>query len=193
VDHRAAHIDRALRRLRVSRADEEAWASLYDSVVPLGRAIAYRLLGGDAAAAQDVVHDTLERLLRYSDFEKLDSAESFVRYFSTSVRHKTIDALKLRRSSVAMAASSTVHPDQEGEAIADTGWLEQIPDEGPSPEDTLSLKRAWSDLQQKLSEREQLVGSLLVKGYRLREIAARLGVSANTAAVIVFRMREKLR
>jgi len=191
VNERLDRIEDALSRLKVDRFDERAWAELYAGVVPRARAIAFRVLAGDAASSQDAVHDALIRLMRYSSFERFASCDDFIRYFTMMVHHAAIDTLQRHRadpSGSATGSLSATAPDE-----ADTELADKTADEESSPEAAFSFKRAVENLSKSLSPRELLVCTLLAGGYERRELAARLGTSESTAAVIIFRLRAKLR
>jgi RNA polymerase sigma factor (sigma-70 family) len=191
VNERNALIEDALGRLKVDRFNERAWADLYDNVVPRARAIAYRVLAGDSTAAQDAVHDALERLMRYTTFDRFSSADEFLRYFTMMVHRTALDTRKRQDSDPAINQTTFSDPTGEGEALLDAS--EQIPDDSADPEAALSFKRAIRDLSSSLSPRELLVCTLLADGYDRSELAVRLGTSEPTAAVIVHRLRARLR
>ena len=99
MNERSQLIEEALGRLKIDPYEERAWGSLYDNIVPRARATAFRVLSGDATAAQDAVHDALMRLIAYTSFKRFESADEFLRYFTTMVHHAALDLRKRQRFS----------------------------------------------------------------------------------------------
>ena len=184
-----APLDRALAALKRERYDESAWASLYDTVVRRARVAAFRLVQGDAARADDVVHDALLRVLHAADFSRFSEGEDFLRYFYTVVRHAALDAMRARPREVSL---EDVGNAPAARAEAGISWVENVPDERPGPEAQLAAKQALERLHGLLGRRELVVCELLAQGYGTREIAGRLGVSDGAAAVAVHRLRSRL-
>lgn len=183
----------ALRRLKEERYDEHAWTTLYNALAPRAHAIAFRLLGGDRGSAQDAVHDAFVRLIKYGQFEKFASWEDLIRYFSMMVRHAAVDALKHRRDQLAgdMASPVGVGNEYSEEQVGD--WLEQVADPGADAESAWDTRTVLRFVEERLNTREMLVFTLLGAGYSRSEVAARLGISNATAAVVVHRLRAKVR
>jgi RNA polymerase sigma factor (sigma-70 family) len=193
VKDRSAIIENALERLKVDRFDEHAWSDLYDVIVPRARAIAFRLLVGDGTSSQDAVHDALLRLMRYSTFDRFGSSEEFLKYF-TMIVHRA--ALDIRRRQHAEPTTMNAMADKDVDVSISDFDLEggsESSGQTNDPESQLSFKRAVENLSNSLSARELLVCTLLAGGYERHELAARLGTSEPTAAVIIYRLRVKLR
>jgi RNA polymerase sigma factor (sigma-70 family) len=191
VKERSELIEEALGRLKVDPYEERAWGSLYDNVVPRARAMAFRILSGDATGAQDAVHNALVRLMEYTSFERFGSADEFLRYFTTMVHHAALDLRRRQRSSPSVDPTTTA--DDSGSADLDSEVQASSLDQGNNPETTLAFKRAVESLGKALTQRELLVCTLLADGYERKELSARLGMSDSTTAVVVHRLREKLR
>lgn len=71
-----------------------------------------------------------------------------------------------------------------------------LPQERIAPEDAILLRQAACRVRQLLeaeSERNRTIVNMRLKGYSFHEIAASEGISENSARVIYFRVREKLR
>lgn len=180
-------LELALERLKRDRYDEAAWVRLYDELVPRARAASYRILGGDPTQVADVVQDALERLLRYSDFQRFASADDLMRYFAMMARNSALDLLR-RSPPAAHGPSATAggDPDQEPPD-------EEVPDDAAGPEEILSAARELTRLDSLLSTKEKLVFYLLVQGYGRSEIASRLGITESHASVLVHRLRLRMR
>ncbi len=191
MNDRNALIEEALGRLKLDQFDEGAWADLYDSIVPRARAIAFRVLAGDATSSQDAVHDALVRLMRYASFDRFASADEFLKYFSMMVHRAALDVRRRQDADPGVSTKTLVSDSASGEL--DTDVDDKGLEGGSDPEAALSFKRAVENLSNSLSDREMLVCTLLASGYGRRELAARLGTSEPTAAVIIHRLRAKLR
>ncbi len=180
-------LEQALERLKRNRYDEAAWVRLYDQLVPRARAASYRILGGNPTHVADVVQDALERLLRYSDFQRFASADDLLRYFAMMARNSALDLL--RRSpptTQGPAATAGGDPDQEPPD-------EDVPDDAAGPDEILSAARELTRLDGLLSTKEKLVFSLLAQGYGRSEIASRLGITESHTSVLVHRLRLRMR
>lgn len=180
-------LEQALERLKVNRFDEAGWVTLYDQLVPRARAASYRILGGDVATVADVVQDALERLLRYGEFSRFASAQDLLRYFSMMAKNSALDSL--RRSAAHPVGSDRLAAVSD----ADTAEADDIPDEGAGPDEIVAASRALTQLDNLLSPKDKVVFSLLAQGYGRNEIAAHLGVTESHAAVMVHRLRQKMR
>ncbi len=180
-------LEQALERLKRDRYDEAAWVRLYDELVPRARAASYRILGGDPTDVADVVQNALERLLRYSDFQRFASADDLLRYFAMMARNSALDLLR-RSPPTNHGLSATASGDLEREPPDEGG-----PDDAAGPDEILSASRELTRLDGLLSTKEKLVFSLLAQGYGRSEIASRLGITESHASVLVHRLRLRVR
>jgi RNA polymerase sigma factor (sigma-70 family) len=178
-------IEQGLGKLRRDRYDEAGWCAVYDGLVRRARAIAFRLLDGDAARTDDVVHDAFLRLLRGVDFERFATSEDFVRYFSAVVRHAAIDSI--RAAPRELSLDEVVEAGNEDQP----GWDLPVADMAPGPEALLMARQALDKLKGSLGRRDTQVCELLMQGYGPKEIAARMGLSDGTAAVAIHRLRAR--
>lgn len=181
-------LEDALARLKLDRFDEAAWTILYDRLVPRARASSYRLLCGDSARTADVVQDALERLLKYCDFAPLGNSDDLTRYFFKIIRRAAFDSLKKSASQGELVKTNIVDT-----SALDESDVDATPEHRPGPEDVLAAEQELRRLDDRLCSRDKLLLVLIAEGYDRAEIAIRLGITVSHAAVLVHRLRSKLR
>jgi len=168
-----------LRRLSVSKADEEAWQRLYEGIRPLVLAITFRGLKGALFLAEDASQEVFVRLVRYCKFDEFREPEHFRAYVATIASNVVRDYLKRQmRSTEAILAGHGFRSDPES-----PNSVEEI---------ALAGLRVEEFLKQ-LSESDRRIADLLMKGHTLVEIARKTGLSYPNIAIRAFRLRRKLR
>lgn len=170
-----------LLRLAENRGDEAAWTALYLRFRPFVYALAYRRTNGSADLARDAVQETFLRLVKYCPFHKLTDADDFRAYLAVVIRN-VVAILRHRERPSEESAGLLGSPDSD---LAEPVLLPH----GETIELRQLLRRALAELPPE--ERRAL--ALRLEGYSLQEIADRLGISANNAAVRLHRIRAKLR
>lgn len=129
------------------------------------------------------MQDALVKLLRYADFTQLQGVDDLVRYFSTVVHRSVLDVVA-HRGPLSSSAEPSAEGDVEENATADVQ---------DGPEQLFAGRRALEALYEALRPRERMVVALLTAGYDRGEIADRLGLSERTAAVLIHRVRNRVR
>lgn len=158
---------------------EAAFRQLFDSTHLIVFRYVYGLLGGPRQEVEDVTADTFLKAWRARDHFEGDR-EAAVRWLLTIARNEVIDRLRARQ--------------HRGDMV----WLEDIEFAASdlSPEQQLIENEQWQQLQaivQTLSEqqREMLVLRYVV-GWKVKQIAAHLGMAENTASVTLRRIIQRL-
>src|SRR4051812_33792893 len=174
-------IESSLLRLAENRADEEAWTALYVRFRPFVYTVAYRRTNGSRELTQEAVQETFLRLVKYCSFQTLNDLDDFRRYLAV-----------VTRNVVTILRRHEPHPEKHrgllGSTEAELGEPVLTP-YGETVELRQLLQRALEDLPRE--ERRAL--ALSMDGYSLQEIADRLGISVDNAAVRLHRIRAKLR
>jgi RNA polymerase sigma factor (sigma-70 family) len=183
-------VDAALAVLAHRPHDAQAWRDLYRALYPRTLAQAYRLLSGDRAAAQDACHDAFVRLLNLGGLDRFESSDHLGRYFSVMVRNVCLDHLRAagRRALDTLGDDAASQEVQAGDD--DASWSADATD--ANPEDTLLRKEAYDALVTALQKPDRLLLKLLTDGYTTQEIAARLALTYENAAVRIHRLRKRL-
>jgi len=188
-----SELDGLLRRLAKNGSDAVAWSSLYRLLWPRGYAAAYRTLRGNPARAEDVCQEAFLRLLRLTDFKKINNEEDFLKYFFTVIRHCAIDRLATEVDAVpAEAVASCAALRDQPEEDIDSYDHTDVPGGDVSQLRRLLSKETYDRFLRELTPRERQLFILVGLGYTLDEVAARLGASYASAAVQVHRLRKKL-
>jgi RNA polymerase sigma factor (sigma-70 family) len=164
-----------LQRLAASRADEEAWALLFDLLWGRVFATTFRVLKGHRERAEDASQETFIRLLKYADFRKLSDSAEFQRYVHTVAENVAYGYLREMRQLAS-------HLELQSDALA-----------GDSPEELAQISEAIQQLSDELTVEEHALARLIVEGSSVSEIAQRLGWSYSNAGVRVHRLRQMLR
>ncbi len=172
----------ALARLAQSRADEEAWTSLYLAAWPLVMAINYRLLHGAREAAKDASQEVFLRLIRYGPMGELQEPEAFRSYLRMICRNVSRSYLRRlqQRGETELAEALSLQP-----ALAEA--------EIQSPAAEAETQELLDRLLGVLAPQDQKLVKLLALGYTLPEIAKITHLSYSNVAVRLHRLRKKLR
>jgi len=171
-----------LAQLAKDPSDDQAWAALFRRYWPYVFAINYRLLGGAGDLAEDASQDVFMRVARYAPFDDLKDPSAFKAYLATVSRN--ICRTYLRNYQL------------KGAIMGDPGSDEGAQVEGhtqATAEGAAEAHNILEKLRGLLTEKEQQLLDLLIKGYDLREISQALGLTYSTAGVRVHRLRQKLR
>jgi RNA polymerase sigma-70 factor, ECF subfamily len=174
-------IESSLLRLAANRDDEEAWTVLYIRFRPFVYAVAYRRTDRSQDLAQEAVQETFFRLVKYCPFHKLTDLSDFRRYLAVVTRN--VVTILLRHG---------VHPGKRKGLLGNPEAELSEPVLTPYGE-TVELRQLLQRALAKLPREERRVLALSLDGYSLQEIADRLGISADNAAVRLHRIRAKLR
>ena len=158
----------------LSEGREEAFAALYDRIGPALFRVAYARLGS-RADAEDAVQDVFVGLVRAR--RKLEGVENLRAYLFAALR---------RAAAKIAAVRPPARPVSPGDLAAVAGPQPRAPD----LERSVRLERA---LQALPPEQRELVAFKVDAGLTFAEIAALLGISANTAASRYRYALEKLR
>lgn len=190
-----ATIEGAIDALKKNRADESAWRTLYVNLWPYAYAIAFRVLGGNRSASEDVCQSAFLRALNYMDFDKLSSVGEVFRYFSKMVHNSAIDFLNSRKE-VTYGRVPSEYDDLRRGGIgltdvtdADGVFVSNI---DFSTLRQLEARESLSKLAELLTTRERQLASLVGLGYSLEEVAATLGITYSNAGVQIHRLRTKI-
>jgi RNA polymerase sigma factor (sigma-70 family) len=170
-------VSEALRRLQADESNEEAWTVIFERLWPFAYATAFRLLGGDQAATEDVTQTVFFRLVRGDIFNRVPDEDRFRSYLAVMTRHAAADHLraKLRR------------PFGEQVALPDT-----LIDPAPSPDELLERDERFETLARYLQPEDRRLLELVVQGYSGVEIARELAIEPTAARVRLLRLRRSL-
>ena len=147
---------------RLASGDAEAFEEAYRSHAPRCRAIAYRILGDDAAA-QDAVQDAFVALWRHRD--------------GLVVRAAGIGpwlAVVTRNAALAAARAVSRRAGREERAIADDGAAVDVANRGA---DAVDVRTALAALP---AEQREVLSLAYFGGLTLRAVAARTGAPLGT-------------
>jgi len=173
-------IESGLLCLAENRDDEEEWTALYLRFRPFVYAVAYRRTNGSQDLAQEAVQETFLRLARYCPFHKLTDPDDFRRYLAV-----------VTRNVVTILQRHELYPERRrgllGAPEAELGEPVLTPHG-----ETIELRQLLRRALETLPPQERRALALSLEGYSLQEIAGRLGISADNAAVRLHRIRAKL-
>lgn len=170
----------ALSRLALNRADEEGWRQLYTVTWPFVVSVTYRQLRGSRDEARDAAQEVFKRLVAYFDFCRLADAVEFRRYLRTMAVNVARDA-----RSRGLPGDSRLGKSLRGRVAR--------PNEAERPDDLAVAEQVRRKLVQALSREDRVLLALVLEGYALAEIANRMGLTTNAAAVRVHRLRGRVR
>jgi RNA polymerase sigma factor (sigma-70 family) len=174
-------IESSLLRLAENRNDEEAWTALYVRFRPFVYAVAYRRTNGSQDLVQEAVQETFFRLVKYCPFHKLTDADDFRRYLAV-----------VTRNVVTILRRHEPYP-QKGRGLLGTPEAELGEPILTPHGETVELRQLLQRALKELPREERRALALSLNGYSLQEIAGRLGISTDNAAVRLHRIRAKLR
>lgn len=169
----------ALQRLARDRQDEDAWRTVYQRFRPYVFTLAIREMRGAAELAGDATQEVFLRLVKYAPFEKLTRPEAFRAYLGVVTKNV------IRRRP---KQAEEVHLGLLGDMEAELHEPVRTP-LGQVIEIRQLLLQALNDLPRE----DQEFLRLRLEGYAVREIAERLGTTANNAAVRLYRIRTRLK
>lgn len=133
---------------------------------------------GDRQLAQDILQDSFLKAIEHSD--DVEDKDSAVAWFYRTLRNAVIDHYR-RKGSSAKALESLARE------------LEEEP-QTPSPDTKNAICRCVSKLAEGLKpEYAEAIHSVEVDGQTVKDFAAHKGITANNAAVRVFRARAALK
>lgn len=167
----------ALRLLALNRQHEDAWRNLFKYAWPLMVTLSARLLGGDAAEAQDAAQEALIRLARYAPFEDLQEPAAFRAYTRTVCRRVVHKRYRDRGAKLFL-------PTKESEMLASDDL---------DPEQETSAVMLFETILGELNPEDQRLLRMTVAGCSLEEIAEHFGITYEAAAVRVHRVHKRIR
>ena len=168
-----------LRRLQRDPQDESAWRQFIAKASPRLLHFLFRLTR-NVEVARDILQDVLLRFVAQKSIRKVKDMDSALALLHVMARHRFIDWLRSARTY--REASS----EESAVAIGAT--------EAPNSGETAAiLESELERLEALLNEPEQQLLALMLKGHEVQAVADALHVSYSTAAVRIFRLREKLR
>jgi RNA polymerase sigma-70 factor (ECF subfamily) len=132
-------------------------------------------LTGSAAAADDLVQETLERALNH--FDRFRQGSNARTWLSTILTHLFLDQCKHAKVVARAACELTIEDTADDDLL-----IEQITDE-----------ELWAAVRALDPELREVVELCYLRGMKYREIAARLGVPVGTIGTRLLRARELLR
>lgn len=170
----------ALRRRTRSKpySSEVAFRRLFDAAHPIVFRYVYGLLGGPRQEVEDIVADTFLKAWQARDHFEGDQ-QAAVRWLLTIARNEMIDRFRSQQR-------------------ANTIWLEDVDFAASdlSPEQQMIEDERWQQLQalvQSLNERQREIFVLrYMLGWKVKHIAAHLGLEENTVSVNLRRILQRL-
>lgn len=145
---------------------------------------ARQLVHGDSFEVENLVQDTIYRVLRYP--KNPQHISNILGFLFRVMRNRWIDTVKKRSRLVTVSLDDPV----DGKALA-----RRLPPVPPEALRNLENQELWSVFQanqRSLTPREKRVITLYICGYGCEEIAAVLGVSVGTIKVELNRVRTKV-
>ncbi|GIV81171.1 MAG: RNA polymerase sigma factor [Anaerolineae bacterium] len=158
---------------------EVAFSQLFDSTHLIVFRYVYGVLGGPRQEVEDVTAETFLKAWRARDHFEGDR-EAAIRWLLAIARNEIVDRLRTR---------------QRG---ADMVWLEdvELANSDLSPEQQLIENERWQQLQaivQTLSEQQrEIIVLRYMLGWKVKQIAAHLGMAENTVSVTLRRIIQQL-
>jgi RNA polymerase sigma factor (sigma-70 family) len=174
ASHEKLHQTLAL--LQKDPRNDLLWKDLYEQIRRYVYAVAYRVLNGRAELAKDATQIVFLRLFQYCEFTEFSEPEEFLGYVGTISRHAALDLIR-----------------SEGGYV--TGLEVTLCDFLPgrvTPQQHEQAQNQLDDILERLESEDKKLVELLMEGFTLDEIGARLGVSYAAAAVRTHRLRQKL-
>jgi RNA polymerase sigma-70 factor, ECF subfamily len=171
----------------IAAGDRDALAALYDRHVARLTALATRVVGGDTAQAEDVVHDVFVEAWHHA--AEFDAARGTVRAWLTiRTRSRALD----RRARLERGARAAVRQGQEVAAAgATTGPLAVAVDGGGfAGHDAEVVRRSLADLPPPLVE---VIEGAYYDGLTTAALAARLAIPQGTVKSRLARALAELR
>jgi RNA polymerase sigma-70 factor (ECF subfamily) len=154
---------------RLAAGDDRALAEVVDRFGPAVHAVALAVLGGDAAAAQDVVQDVLVDLWRHP--ARFDERLGTLRtYLAMSARHRAADRIRSehRRTGRELRSERLLPPPRE-----------------PSPAEQVADAETGAIVRQAVlglpAEQRAVVELAYFGGLSYRDVAQALGIPEGTA------------
>ena len=158
---------------------EAAFRQLFEAAHPIVFRYVYGVLGGPRQEVEDVTAETFLKAWRAREHFEGDR-QAAIRWLLTIARNEIIDRLRAQQRGL------------------DEAWLEDIEfaDSDLSPEQQLVEREKWQQLQTLVqtlheSQREILV-LRYVLGWKVKQIAAHLGMEENTVSVNLRRIVQRL-
>lgn len=174
-----------LDQLVESQNDEEAWTRLYKLMWPYVFSIMYRGLGGRMELAEDLSQEVFFRLVRYGRFDNFQEPGAFRAYVAKIARNEMSDQFRRTQSRTEVSLDYVSEGGEEQSVRENLSYL--------SPSISAEMQDQIHKVMLKLSEKDRALLRLLIKDVSLVEIANRLNITYNNAAVRVHRLRLKLR
>jgi RNA polymerase sigma factor (sigma-70 family) len=171
-------LEHALVQLKADRRDEGAWRSLYFSLWP---EIVRRLRLGrfeSASHVQDLGQEVFKNLILYCRFDRFESSDDLRRYVGVVCTNAARDAWRKRRSEEDVRV---------GVATRSRGRVVEA-----QQQRNLEAAELRERILATLSTSEKHLFALVARGYELKELARRLGVSYSAAGVRLFRLRTRI-
>lgn len=171
----------AVNKLASCRSDEEAWRFVHAKLSPLLLASSYRVLRGNPHLAEDVAQETMLRLFLYTRFEDFKSnPDAFQSYALAICRNAGLHCL---------ASLNRDNTSQLGEDGYDTNWLKERND----PETAVIRADLLAHVMLKVDDGKRRLLDLLLSGHTIPEVADKMGLKYENAAVRIHRLRRYAR
>lgn len=174
-------LSQALQDLAMRRDDTRAWEIVITGSWATAVAVAHRVLRGQLEPAQDVAQEVFRRIVQYCNFQELQDADEFLAYLRAVSLNASRDALRRLAPRAADVPLEEIETGRESRSRPET------------PEEILLARQLREELLDQLNPIDQQLLQLLIEGYSLDEIAARLGLSYSNAGVRLHRLRQVLR
>lgn len=173
---------------RVLRGNEQAFDTLVDEYYPRLYRFAFRRLGADPEATQDVVQSTFEKLIpRLGSFRGEAALFSWMCSFCRFEIAAHWRRVGLRPPEVPL--------DEDSEAVR--AALDSLTDQRPSAEQALERRQLGRLVRVALDHLPVRYGNALewkyIHGLSVAEVAARLGTSPKAAESVLTRARQAFR
>ncbi|HSL12448.1 MAG TPA: sigma-70 family RNA polymerase sigma factor [Actinomycetota bacterium] len=178
-----ADVDVALHR-RLVAGDRAAFDELYGRYAKAAYGLAYRVTGGQAVSAQDIVHDAFLALWRAPDaFD--ERRGSFRTFFLSLVHHRAVDTIRretrLRSRNERAANLEPLTGEDPAEGVTDAAYL------------AVRRREVREALGTLPPEQRQVLEMAYFDGKTQVEIAEALGIPLGTVKTRTFAALRKLR
>lgn len=174
-----------LARLAADPTNEEAWASLYQTMWPFMLGVVYRRLRGAEGLAEDAAQEVFVRLARAHPFDRFRDTDAFRGYVWRVADNV---ARTYARRLLGRRATEVAVPEA---AIEDAAMVESP--RTSSAEDEFATGQLRDKLLGELDRNDLEIVRLLLAGRTLSEIASAVGLTYSNAGVRLHRLRRRLR
>jgi RNA polymerase sigma factor (sigma-70 family) len=173
-------LSECLKQLARDKGNQEAWQQVYGLLWARVVSTTYLALGGLKDRAEDAAQEVFYRLVRYTDFSRVRTADEFLGYVRVVCENVAADFLKeLVHRTISL---------EDGLNEEDEARLTPA-----SPEQLVITAELSERLQEALEPQERELLQLMTEGHKDGEIADRLGWSYRKTGVRIYRLRVKVR